>query len=69
MPQRSIVDAMKSLRTMPERFAFMDADFIPQDKYYKMFVGNWYLVLYQILNNTIYVDFMIDGRQDYRWLF
>ena len=67
--QRNVVDAIKSLSSMPERFPFMDADFVPQGKYHKMFVENWFLVLYQIRDNVVYVDYIIDGRQDYGWLF
>ena len=34
----------------------------------QMFVEKWYLVLYQIKGQTVYIDYIIDCRQDYRWL-
>lgn len=34
----------------------MDAEFIPLNKYHKMFVEKWYLILYQIKDQTVYVD-------------
>ncbi|WP_397359716.1 type II toxin-antitoxin system RelE/ParE family toxin [Oscillibacter sp.] len=67
--QRNIVDEIKSLCEMPERFGFLEAAFIPPGKYHKMFVENWYLVLYQVRDSTICVDYILDGQQDYQWLF
>jgi plasmid stabilization system protein ParE len=63
-----IVKAIRSLATMPERFPFLDDEPIPPNKYHKLFVENWYLVLYQVKDNTVYVDYIVDCRQDYGWL-
>ncbi len=60
--------AIRSLSQMPERFPYLEADFIPVNKYHKMYVREWYLILYQIRNNIVYVDYIVDCRQDYRWL-
>ncbi len=63
-----IIKAFCSLADMPERFPFFNEELIPKNKYHKMFVESWYLVLYQIKDNTVYVDYIIDCRQDYSWL-
>ena len=63
-----LLTAIRSLANMPERFPFLDEDFIPRGKYRKMFVENWYLILYQVRGETVYVDFIVDCRQDYGWL-
>jgi len=63
-----ILAAIRSLSKMPERFPFLDEDYIPRGKYRKMFVENWYLVLYQIKDKIVYVDYIVDCRQDYAWL-
>lgn len=63
-----LMDAICSLHQMPERFPFLEAEFITPNKYHKMFVEKWYLVLYQIKGVTVYVDYIVDCRQDYRWL-
>ena len=42
------MNAIRSLHQMPERFPFLEAEFIPPNKYRKMFVQKWYLILYQI---------------------
>jgi plasmid stabilization system protein ParE len=66
--KKRLLVAIRSLDKMPERFPFLDVDFVPRNKYRKMFVENWYLVLYQIKDNTVYVDYIVDCRQDYGWL-
>ena len=63
-----LLAAMRSLSKMPERFPFFDEEHVPRGKYHKMFVENWYLVLYQIKDQTVYVDYIVDCRQDYGWL-
>lgn len=63
-----LVNAIRSLREVPERFPFVDVQFVPVNKYHKMCVGKWYLILYQIKDQTAYVDYIVDCRQDCGWL-
>ncbi|HCF91884.1 MAG TPA: plasmid stabilization protein [Firmicutes bacterium] len=66
--KKDLMDDVRLLQQMPERFPFLKADFIPPNKYQKMFVEKWYLVIYQVRNQTVYVDYIVDCRQDYDWL-
>ena len=66
--KNQIVKAIKDLNNMPNRFPFFNELYIPQNKYHKMFIEKWYLVLYQIKDNTVYIDYILDCRQDYQWL-
>lgn len=66
--KNELMGAIRSLSAMPERFPFLNAEFIPLNKYHKMFVEKWYLILYQIKDQTVYVDYIVDCRQDYGWL-
>ena len=66
--KNDLMNAIRSLSIIPERFPFLTAEFIPLNKYHKMFVGKWYLVLYQIKDRMVYVDYIVDCRQDYGWL-
>ncbi|MFD0960037.1 type II toxin-antitoxin system RelE/ParE family toxin [Paenibacillus chungangensis] len=66
--KNELISAMRSLTLMPERYPFLDAEFIPPNKYHNMLVEKWYLVLYQIQDDIVYVDDIVDCRQDYRWL-
>lgn len=63
-----LVEEMRSLQTMPHRYPFFNESYIPANKYHKLYVENWYLVLYQIKDDTVYVDWIVDCRQDYQWL-
>ena len=63
-----LVEEIRSLQDMPHRYPFFNENYIPANKYHKLYVENWYLVLYQIKDDTVYVDWIVDCRQDYRWL-
>lgn len=63
-----VMEEIRSLQTMPTRYPFFNEPYLPANKYHKLFVENWYLVLYQIKDDTVYVDWIVDCRQDYRWL-
>lgn len=42
--------------------------YIMPNKYHKMFVEKRYLVLYQIQDDVVYVDYILDCRKNYSWL-
>lgn len=66
--KKEIVTALRSLLKMPQRFPFFEEMYISPNKYHKMFVEKWYLILYQIQDDTVYVDYILDCRRDYSWL-
>jgi plasmid stabilization system protein ParE len=66
--KNDLLDAIRSLQQMPQRFPFLESEFIPPNKYHKMFVEKWYIILYQVKDQTVYVDYIVDCRQDYGWL-
>jgi plasmid stabilization system protein ParE len=66
--KNKLLQALRSLSTMPERFPFLHAEVIPPGKYHKMLIENRYLALYQIRDWTVYVDYIVDCRQNYKWL-
>ena len=53
---------------MPERCAWLIADSISRNKYRKILFESRYLLLFQIRDNMVYVDAVVDCRQDYGWL-
>lgn len=63
-----LIREIRSLSKMPNRYPFFEVEFMPSNKYHKLFVANWYLILYQIQDNTVYVDYILDCRKDYEWL-
>ncbi len=44
--KKEIMTAMRSLSQMPQRFPFFEEMYITPNKYHRMFVEKWYLVLY-----------------------
>lgn len=66
--KNDLIEAILSLHQMPECFPFLNAELIPLNKYHKMLVEKCYLILYQIKDRTVYVDYIVDCRQDYGWL-
>lgn len=66
--KNEIMAALRSLSQMPQRFPFFEEMYITPNKYHKMFIEKWYLILYQIQDDIVYVDDILDCRKDYGWL-
>ncbi len=58
----------KSLEGFPERNPWLDDPLIPNRKYRKLPMAKRYLLIYQVKGCTVYVDAVVDCRQDYGWL-
>lgn len=58
----------KSLELLPERNPWLSNPLIPVGKYRKLLMGKRYLLIYQIKGSTVYLDAVVDARQDYCWL-
>jgi plasmid stabilization system protein ParE len=59
---------MASLEQFPERNPVLVDSSIPAGKYRKLLLEKRYLLIYQIKENIVYVDAVVDTRQDYAWL-
>lgn len=66
--KKDIVAEISSLKIFPERTSFLEGEFIPFNKYHKLVVRRNYLILYQIKDDTVLVDYVIDCHQDYEWM-
>lgn len=64
----SFVNAANSLEVMPQRCPFLNNDYIPKSKYRKLVFDEKYLMLFQISDEKVYIDYIVDCRQDYGWL-
>ncbi len=58
----------KSFQMFPERNPLLSDPLIPSAKYYKFLIGKRYVLIYQIKESTVYVDAVLDCRQDYSWM-
>lgn len=63
-----LLESIRGLEHIPARFPYFNEPAIQKNKYHKMFVENVYLVLYQVMDDIVYVDYVLDCRQDYYWL-
>lgn len=61
-------EKVKSLEEFPERNPWLSDPFIPDGKYRKLLMGKCYLLIYQVKGDVVYVDYVVDCRQDYSWL-
>ena len=66
--KKKIMTALRSLEEFPERYPFFQVEYIPSNKYHKMVTDKRYMALYQIKDDTVYVDYILDCREDYEWL-
>lgn len=66
--RNKIMANIRSLEKMPERFPYLNEE-NRRSCYRKMVVPDWYLVIYLVIDDTVYVEYILDGRQEYPWLF
>ena len=64
----AFLEAIGSLETMPFRFPVLESEYIKFGKYRKMLVEKRYLVIYQIKEKSVYVDYIVDCRANFDWL-
>jgi plasmid stabilization system protein ParE len=63
-----IIQASRSLQDLPERSLPLFEPVLSTNKYRKMIVSKRYCLVYQIKAETVYIDYILDCRQDYQWL-
>ncbi|MBP1763729.1 MAG: plasmid stabilization system protein [Firmicutes bacterium] len=61
-------DKATSLEQFPERNPILIDPMITKGKYRKLLLEKRYLLIYQIKENIVYIDAVVDTRQDYGWL-
>lgn len=60
--------AANSLATMPHRCPWLKGAYIPRNAYRFMLFEKRYMIIFQIVDDTVYADYVVDCRQDYEWL-
>lgn len=66
--KKQIMKELATLSDMPQRFPLVDSAGVLPNYFRKMFIENWYLAIYHISEDTVFVDHIVDCRQDYEWL-
>ncbi|MBP3891874.1 MAG: type II toxin-antitoxin system RelE/ParE family toxin [Solobacterium sp.] len=66
--KNEIVEAIKKLKRDALVYPFFEQEFIPKNKYHKCVINKRYLLLYQVKDNVVFVEYIVDTREDYYWL-
>ena len=61
--------AVNSLEMMPQRCPWLTGEYIPKNAYRYILFEKWYMIVFQIADDIVYADYVLDCRQDYSWLF
>ncbi|GBG56054.1 hypothetical protein SPFL3102_00615 [Sporomusaceae bacterium FL31] len=59
---------VKTLEQFPERNPMLIDQSVPAGKYRKLLLEKRYLIIYQVKDTNVYLDAVVDTRQDYGWL-
>jgi len=57
-----------SLAHMPQQCPWLTGAYIPRNAYRFILFEKRYMLIFQIKDDVVYVDYMVDCRQDYGWL-
>ena len=60
--------AANLLETMPQRCPWLFGEYIPKNAYRFILFEKRYMLIFQVIDNTVYADYVVDSRQDYGWL-
>lgn len=66
--KNELMRGIKSLEYLPYRSAFLEGEFIPYNKYRKLIISQRFLLIYQICDDKVYVDYVVDCGEEYQWL-
>ncbi len=64
----SFEKAAKSLEVMPQRCSWLKGEYIPRNVYRFIMFEKRYMIIFQIVDDIVYADYVVDCRQDYSWL-
>lgn len=60
--------AANSLERMPQRCPWLTGEYIPRNAYRFILFEKRYMIIFQIADDIVYADYVVDCRQDYSWL-
>ena len=65
----SFKETTLSLEEMPKRCPWFNRDYIPYNKYRYCIFEKRYALIFQKKEDIVFVDYVIDFRQDYHYIF
>lgn len=64
----SFETAANSLENAPQRCPWLTGEYIPRNAYRFLLFEKRYMIVFQIKDDIVYADYVVDTRQDYGWL-
>lgn len=64
----SFKTAINSLNENPQRCPWLKSENIPSNTYRFLIFEKRYMLIFQIRDNTVFVEYVLDCRRDYGWL-
>lgn len=64
----SFKKAANSLEEMPQRCPWFVGDYIPRNTYRYILFEKRYMILFQVKDDVVYIECVLDCRQNYQWL-
>ena len=65
---REFEKTAKSLEIMPKRCPLPSEGYIFKNIYRFILFEKRYMIIFQVIDDTVYADYVVDCRQDYYWL-
>ena len=66
-----VIVSKRAAQQLVEHAAFaarLRSEVFTVEKYRKLIFDKYHILLYQVKDQVVYVEYVIDGRQDYQWL-
>lgn len=57
-----------SLELMVQRCPWLTGEYIPRNAYRFILFEKRYMIIFQIVDDIVYANYVVDCRQDYNWL-
>lgn len=57
-----------SLESTPHRCPWLAGEYIPRNAYRFILFEKRYMIIFRIIDESVYADYVVDCRQDYSWL-
>ena len=67
--RKKIIQGIRQITVFPYKHPVLFFKDYLKNNYRKVVVDNKYLVIYQVIKNTIYVEYIVDCKQENKWLF
>lgn len=61
-------ETANSFEVMPQRCPWITGEYIPKNAYRFILFEKRYMIIFQIADDIVYADYIVDCRQDYEWL-